>query len=128
MNETKARQLSRYLHDLGVFLRFQEDPLLDRYVILQNDWATEAVFNVLDDDPTKARSGYFARADCQRIWAHSTYGDIHPELLALMEKFELCYKLPDRKPETWLAPQLLSPTTPEACKDWPQADDLVLTY
>jgi hypothetical protein len=128
LNETKARQLSRYLHDLGVFLHFQEDPLLDRYVILQNDWATEAVFKVLDDEPTKARSGYFARADCQRIWAHSTYGDMHPELLALMEKFELCYKLPDRKPATWLAPQLLSPSTPEAFKDWPQADDLVLTY
>ena len=128
LDETKALQLSRYLHDLGVFLHFQDDPLLARLVILNNDWATEAVFNVLDDEPTKARSGYFTRADCQRIWAHSTYGDLHPELLALMEKFELCYKLADQPTETWLAPQLLSPSTPEALKDWPQADDLVLTY
>ena len=128
LDETKALQLSRYLHDLGVFLHFQDDPLLARLVILKNDWATEAVFNVLDDEPTKARSGYFTRADCQRIWAHSTYGDLHPELLALMEKFELCYKLADQPTETWLAPQLLSPSTPEALKDWPQADDLVLTY
>jgi len=128
LDETKALQLSRYLHDLGVFLHFQEDSLLARLVILQNDWATEAVFNVLDDEPTKARSGYFTRADCQRIWALSTYGDLHPELLALMEKFELCYKLADQQIETWLAPQLLSPSTPEALKDWPQADDLVLTY
>jgi internalin A len=128
LNETKALQLSRYLHDLGVFLHFQDDPLLARLVILKNDWATEAVFNVLDDEPTKARSGYFTRADCQRIWAHSTYGDLHPELLALMEKFELCYKLADQPSETWLATQLLSPSTPEAVQDWPQADDLVLTY
>ncbi|MEB3324028.1 MAG: leucine-rich repeat domain-containing protein [Cyanobacteriota bacterium] len=78
-NETKALQLSRYLHDLGVFLHFQEDPLLARVVILQNDWATEAVFNVLDDEPTKDRFGYFTRADCQRIWAHSLYGDMHPQ-------------------------------------------------
>jgi hypothetical protein len=128
LDESKALQLSRYLHDLGVFLHFQEDPLLARLLILQNDWATEAVFNVLDDEPTKARFGYFTRADCQQIWAHSTYGDMHPELLALMEKFELCYKLADQQIETWLAPQLLSPSTPEALKDWPQADDLVLTY
>ena len=128
LNETKALQLSRYLHDLGVFLHFQDDPLLARLVILKNDWATEAVFNVLDDEPTKARSGYFTRADCQRIWAHSTYGDLHPELLALMEKFELCYKLADQPRETWLAPQLLSPSTPAAVQDWPQPDDLVLTY
>jgi len=128
LDETKALQLSRYLHDLGVFLHFQDDPLLARYVFLKNEWATEAVFNVLDDEPTKARSGYFTRADCQRIWAHSTYGDLHPELLALMEKFELCYKLADQPTDTWLAPQLLSPSTPEAVQDWPQADDLVLTY
>jgi len=128
LDETKALKLSRYLHDLGVFLHFQDDPLLGRLVILKNDWATEAVFNVLDDEPTKARSGYFTRADCQRIWAHSTYGELHPELLALMEKFELCYKLADQPTETWLAPQLLSPSTPAAVQDWPQADDLVLTY
>jgi small GTP-binding protein len=128
LDETKALQLSRYLHDLGVFLHFQDDPLLARLVILKNDWATEAVFNVLDDEPTKACSGYFTRADCQRIWAHSTYGDLHPELLALMEKFELCYKLADQPTETWLATQLLSPSTPEAVQDWPQPDDLVLTY
>jgi len=128
LDVTKALKLSRYLHDLGVFLHFQDDPLLARLVILKNDWATEAVFNVLDDEPTKASSGYFTRADCQRIWAHSTYGDLHPELLALMEKFELCYKLNDHQKETWLAPQLLSPSTPEAVQDWPQADDLVLTY
>ncbi len=128
LDETKALQLSRYLHDLGVFLHFQDDPLLARLVILKNDWATEAVFNVLDDEPTKAHSGYFTRADCQRIWAHSTYGDLHPELLALMEKFELCYKLADQPTETWLATQLLSPSTPEAVQEWPQPDDLVLTY
>ena len=128
LDETKALQLSRYLHDLGVFLHFQEDPLLARLVILQNDWATEAVFNVLDDEATKARYGYFTRADCKQIWAHSTYRELHPELLALMEKFELCYKLSDQPTDTWLAPQLLSPSTPEDLKDWPHADDLVLTY
>jgi Leucine-rich repeat (LRR) protein len=124
----KALRLSQYFHDLGVFLHFQDDQLLQRYVILQNDWATEAVFKVLDDEPTKARKGRFTQADCQRIWAHSTYADMHPELLALMVKFELCYKLPDQRPATWLSPQLLSPSAPELFKDWAKPDDLVLFF
>jgi internalin A len=124
----KALWLSQYFHDLGVFLHFQDDPLLRLYVILQNDWATEAVFKVLDDEPTKTQQGRFTRADCQRIWADSTYADMHPELLALMEKFELCYKLPDQSPDTWLSPQLLSPSTPELFMDWAQPDDLVRFY
>jgi Leucine-rich repeat (LRR) protein len=127
-DETKALQLSQYLHDLGVFLHYQEDPLLARTVILQNEWATDAVFKVLDDEPTKARSGFFTRHDCQRIWAASTYADMHPELLALMERFELCYKLPDQQSDTWLMPQLLSPSPPEALMNWGQPNDLVLTY
>jgi hypothetical protein len=33
-DRTKALHLSRYLHDLGVFLHFQDDPLLSKTVIL----------------------------------------------------------------------------------------------
>ena len=58
-DETKALLLSRYLHDLGVFLHFQDDPLLARTVILQNEWATEAVFRILDDETMKKKLGRF---------------------------------------------------------------------
>jgi hypothetical protein len=124
----KALLLSRYLHDLGAFLHFQEDPLLKRTVILKNEWATEAVFRILDDEPVKAQLGRFTRKDCERIWADSTYADMHPELLALMEKFELCYKLPDQQPESWLAPHLLAASMPSELNDWGSGEDLVLTY
>jgi hypothetical protein len=122
----KALLLSRYLHDIGVFLHFQDDLRLRKTVIVQNHWATEAVFRVLDDERVKARVGYFDRTDCARLWAGSEYADMHMELLALMERFELCYQLPGN--ERWLAPQLLSPSTPEYVKDWAKPSDLVLTY
>jgi hypothetical protein len=67
----------------------------------------------LEYDESIANSGYFYREDCKRIWGDSTYAGRHLELLALMEKFELCYKLPDQKRDTWLLPQLLSPSAPE---------------
>ena len=92
-DRSKALHLSRYLHDLGVFLHFQDDPLLARTVILQNQWATEAVFRILDDETVKAQFGRFNSADCERLWRDSVYADMHPELLALMQRFELCYEL-----------------------------------
>jgi len=127
-DRVKALHLSSYFHDLGVFLHFQEDALLARTVILQNEWATEAVFKMLDDETVKKSLGRFTGQDCQRVWQDSVYADMHPELLALMQKFELCYRLPDAKPETWLAPQLLPPSKPKELANWGQPGDLVLRY
>lgn len=127
-DRTRALHLSRYLHDLGVFLHFQADPLLSRTVILQNHWATEAVFRVLDDEIVKGARGRFTPVDCNRLWQDAHYADMHPELLALMQSFELCYELPDSRQPAWLAPQMLSPGKPQALNDWSRSDDLVLGY
>lgn len=125
---TKALHLSRYFHDMGVFLHFQDDPLLGRTVILQNQWTTEAVFRVLDDETVKANFGRFNRSDCERLWEDSDYAEMHPELLALMERFELCYELRDSDPATWLAPQLLPPAKPGELDSRARPEDLVLRY
>jgi internalin A len=124
----RAMLLSRYLHDLGVFLHFQDDDLLERTVILENTWATEAVFKILDDEVVKKKFGRFTNEDCKRIWGDSVYVDKHPELRTLMEKFELCYLLPDSKPRTWLAPQMLPPSKPIELEDWGKAGDLIIRY
>ncbi|MGE0477901.1 MAG: COR domain-containing protein [Nitrospirales bacterium] len=126
-DHTKALHLSRYLHDLGVFLHFQDDRLLRRMVILQNSWATDAVFRILDDPTVVKHFGHFTLLDCERVWATSAYANMHPELLALMEKFELCYALRDQE-DTWLAPQLLSPSVPQVAAGWAEIGDLVLSY
>ncbi len=127
-DRTKALHLSRYLHDLGVFLHFQDDPLLARTVILQNHWATEAVFRILNDEPVKAHLGRFNHVDCDRLWHDSVYVDMHPELLALMQRFEFCYELKDSTTPTWLAPQLLPPAKSQGLVGWGKPEDLVLRY
>jgi internalin A len=127
-DETKALQLSQYLHDLGVFLHFQDDLLLKDTVILQNQWATEAVFRVLDDETIKKKLGRFNLEDCARLWKDSGYARMHPQLLALMQNFELCYELRDTRPATWLVPQLLPPERPAELADRGKPEDLVLRY
>lgn len=127
-DRTEALHLSQYLHDLGVFLHFQNDPLLTRTVILQNEWATQAVFRILDDETVKGRLGRFTNEDCQRLWPDECYRDMHLELLALMQKFELCYELPYSEPKTWLAPQLLPAERPSSLARSGKVGDLVLRY
>ena len=127
-DEARALYLSRYLHDLGVFLHFQNDPLLRRIVILQNEWATTAVFRVLDDEVVKKKLGRFSLEDCQRLWRGTGYDHMHLELLALMQNFELCYEQGDTTPRTWLVPQLLPPAKPAQVTNWAQPGDLTLRY
>ncbi len=110
----RALFLSSYLHDFGAFLHFQDHPLLRKMLVLNNQWATDGVYRVLDCEDVKQKFGRFNRQDLSHIWADNRYADQHDELLALMEKFELCYKLPDERADTWLAPQLLSVLQPEA--------------
>jgi hypothetical protein len=122
---TKALFLSQYLHDLGVFLHFQDDPLLSRSVILQNEWATKAGFRILRDKVVIEKRGRFALDDCRGLWGGSAYAEMIPELLGLMKRFELCYELQDQQPGTLLAPILLRP---EALADCRQPGDLTLRY
>lgn len=104
-------QLSGYLHDLGVILHFQEDLLLKKTVILKPEWATDAVYRLLDSKQVQASLGRFDRADLLQIWHDDKYVLMHDELLALMEKFQLCYQIPTH-PGTYIAPQLLSEQPP----------------
>ncbi|NEO68320.1 COR domain-containing protein [Moorena sp. SIO3H5] len=118
-------QLSGYLHDLGVCLHFQDDPLLKKTVILKPEWGTYAVYKVLDNDDVIRNLGCFNRADLEKIWSEENYAYMHAELLQLMIKFQLCYPIPGRK-DSYIAPQLLTLNQPEY--DWDESDNLILRY
>ena len=118
-------QLSGYLHDLGVCLHFQEDDLLRKTVILKPTWGTDAVYKVLDNNRVIQNLGKFDREDLAAIWHEEKYATMCPELLRLMMNFKLCYEIPS-SPNTYIAPQLLSPNQPEY--DWDKTDNLLLRY
>ncbi len=63
LDQVKALYLSRYLHNLGVYLHFQQSRELRRTVFLQNQWVTDAVFQILDDEVVKAQHGRFTLED-----------------------------------------------------------------
>ncbi len=117
-------QLSGYLHDLGICLHFQDDPVLKYTVILKPKWGTDAAYRVLDDHEVLDKHGRFGREDLARIWSENRYAEMRDELLRLMMKFQLCYQLADS--EEHIVPQLLSPAQP--AYDWDSGGNLVLRY
>ena len=117
-------QLSGYLHDLGVCLHFQEDPLLKKTIILKPKWGTDAVYKVLDNKRVTGNLGKFNKSDLADIWCEAEYANMQDELLQLMINFKLCYRIPNS--EFYIAPQLLTENQPQY--DWDEADNLILRY
>ncbi|MFM9946994.1 MAG: COR domain-containing protein [Saprospiraceae bacterium] len=127
MDEVEALRLSQFLHDFGVFLHFQDDVLLKRTVFLNNDWVTKGVYAVLDDPQVIEAKGYFSIEEAKNIWKNPAYRRMSDELLQLMNKFELCFRLPDeRGEERYLTPHLLSAQTPNL--QWDDHGNLELRY
>ena len=66
----------------------------------------DGVYNVLDTRSIEERHGRFDEKDLERIWGEEKYVDKHPELLALMKNYELCFEIPGTR--TYIAPELLA--------------------
>ena len=120
-------QLSKYLHDIGVCLHFQNEKRSRLYetVILKPEWGTNAVYKVLDNDHIKEKHGRFTESDLENIWHEQQYQGKQWKLLDLMIKFQLCYKIPDNK-NIFIAPQLISNIPPQY--DWDESNNLILRY
>jgi internalin A len=122
--EKDKLQLSGYLHDLGVCLHFQDDPLLKKIVILKPKWGTDAVYKVLDNKKVIRNHGRFGRDELAAIWFEPEYQDMRDELLQLMVNFRLCYQIPGT--DRYIAPQRLPENQPEY--EWDPADNLVMRF
>ena len=116
--------LSSVLHKVGDCLHYQKSELLKQFVILKNEWATDAVYKILDDKiVAEQKSGFFDRSDTERIWNSTEYIDMRPQLLELMKQFKLAYQLPGK--EEFVTPPLLPPARPVSFS-WPDKDSLEL--
>ncbi len=119
-----ALVLSQYFHDIGVFLHFQDDDLLNKTIFLKPNWATNAVYQILDHDLLNKRSGRFDKQDAKTIWQEDQYEFIRDELLRLMQKFFLTYEIDDTG--EYIVPERLPSIQPNY--PWSESDNLFLRY
>jgi Leucine-rich repeat (LRR) protein/GTPase SAR1 family protein len=119
-----ARILSKYFHDIGVFLHFQKDELLKHIIFLKPTWATNAVYKVLDHPLLLEHNGRFSRQEAANIWHEDEFAQVQDELLKLMEKFFLTYKVSDAA--GYIVPEKLPYNSPNY--PWDEKNNLVLEY
>lgn len=106
LNEREAGVLGDYYHDLGVFLHFKESPLLREIVFLNPEWATNAVYKIIDTKEVARNNGRFHYDQLKAIW--DEYDEENFKyLIGLMMKFELCFQLGNSA--HYIIPELLKP-------------------
>ncbi|MCK4819733.1 GTP-binding protein, partial [bacterium] len=123
LDKERAEFLSQYYHDLGVFLHFLDNPILREIIFLKPDWATNALYKVVDTKEIQKSFGKFKFEQLKGIWRDYPE-DKFAHLLELMKKFELCFEIP--KTQTYIVPELLKPGKPEF--EWDYADNLRFEY
>lgn len=126
-NRQDKLQLSTYLHDLGMCLHFQdkEDSLLFKIIILNPEWVANAIYQVLDNKQVINNLGRFTINDLNNIWSDLLYTFKKAELLELMMRFRICYRISESN-DNYIAPLLLTETKPQY--NWDEIDNLILHY
>ncbi|OJJ14626.1 hypothetical protein BKI52_42105 [marine bacterium AO1-C] len=101
--------LSRFLHDLGIILHFQQDAGdLRNFIILKPEWAVDAIYSLLTNTEVVNNNGRFTQDFVCNIWQKQGYGFVEQGyLLALMKKdvFEICF--PTLQAGEFITPLLL---------------------
>ena len=114
-DEQNQSTLISFLHDLGIALNFRDDPRLKQDSVLNPEWVTNGVYDILNDNALMTKhKGILQRSMLQRILDSSSYPvDKHLFIIDIMGKFELCFPLEGFQDGRYLLPDLLSKEEPE---------------
>jgi internalin A len=119
ITEAKDQELlAESLHDLGLMLSFRHDQALRDVGVLNPVWITKGIYQILNSRTLKDAQGRFNAATFADELPKTSYpAKLHPYLLALMRKFQLCFPLDD-KGEKYLVPELLTKEEPKLDADF----------
>jgi internalin A len=113
-NSSEQEDLLKIFHILGFVLHYDTGSLRGM-VILNKEWATDALYRVLDDEIVKSNEGWFFKSDAKKIWHDTKYQDRENELLLLMQEFKLCYF--NETSQKYIVPSKL-PEDTEGLPEW----------
>jgi GTPase SAR1 family protein len=133
MSDEEAQDFVRISHRLGHLIHYGHDPRLKEMVILKPDWLATAVSFVLDDEETRNKHGLVKFTRLGKLWSDNERAEefryppkLHPIFVALMERFDLSYRvagspLGGQADETSLIAQLVPDLRPEMdiVREWP---------
>ena len=112
----KQKNLVEILNDLGVVLNFQDDPRLNETNVLNPEWVTSGVYDILNNHALMTdKKGILPLADLSSVLKEPKRYPANKQrfLMGLMEKFELCYPLENYSTPHYLISDLLPIDEPD---------------
>lgn len=118
--------LINFLHDLGVILNFGDDYKLKHTHIINPDWATEGVYDIINSQELCNKEGFLNIHNLNKILNTIKYpNEKHFYLIELMKKFELCF---EKNNDYILIPELLPKNEPDFLFDKTDAIKFRIKY
>ena len=117
LKEEDAELLLRWLHELGEVLYYHDDPDLAYVVMLDPQWVTKRVGEVLASRAVQDAQGVLTRACLDELWPEAE-PHIREHLLRMMERFDLAYRVPERQDDRSLVVERLPQNPPSYEADW----------
>ena len=127
--EAKDQELlAESLHDLGLMLSYRNDEALRQFGVLNPQWVTTGIYQMLNAPTLREAGGQFTLDGFSDVLPRDAYPtELHPYLLALMRKFQLCHPLDDKGVE-YLIPELLTKEEPRLEDNFPPEECLGFIY
>ncbi len=125
-DERDQEILIGFLHDLGIALNFRDDPRLQDTSVLNPEWVTSGIYQLLNSHRLFHAQGMLQLADMAKILDSQRYPrGKHLFIIELMKEFELCFSLPDK--QGYLLPDLLPKNEPDV-DHWRAKECLCFEY
>ncbi len=124
LDKIQADFLRDYYHDLGVFLNFSDNDVLSKIIFLRPDWATNAVYSLVENRDVQNNKGVIAIHDLKEKYWKNKYNEEEASfLIELMKRFELCFEIPNLN---YIIPELLPDKKPKF--SWIYKNNLTFEY
>jgi Leucine-rich repeat (LRR) protein len=95
INESIFKDLAGSMSTLGVMTQFPDCPDLHDFIVLQPQWLTKAISEIMEDKQLASDKGEIALRRMEGIWENKAYIGLFPTFHDCMKEFELCYDLED---------------------------------
>ncbi len=108
--------------------RIERKKLCRDFGVLNPQWVTKGIYQILNSPQLRKAQGRFTLKTLGEVLPNNSYPKpVHPYLLALMRKFQLCHPLDD-KGEKYLIPELLTKEEPDLDTEFPPDKCLGFEY
>lgn len=125
--EDSMSALVSLLHNLGIVLNFREELELEQTQVLNPEWVTQGVYKIINSPLLAQQKGVISIDKLADVLDKYKFPrNQHLFLVGLMEKFELCYFLPDNR-RTIFIPNAFGAERPQNLV-WDEKDTLQFQY